>query len=257
MILSGMKIVLTGGSGGIGSLLRAALEAENADVRVLDRSSVADITGDLSHADGIRAAAQAIAAIAPDILINLAGLQFFGAFEKESPEHLCALMHVNLLAPMQLVQAVLPAMKQRGRGMIVNIGSVFGAIPSAYFASYSVSKAGMRALSDALRRELEGTGIDVVHIAPRAVRTALNSEQVMALAKATKMNMDAPEYVVRRIIDAIKGTRAHTVIGFPEALFVTLHGLSPTLIDNGIRSQTKAARDVLAYPPHQSTGEHS
>ena len=207
MKLAGTKIVITGGSGGIGSLLRAALEKKRADVWVLDRSFAVEsprhIAGDLSHAEGIRAAAQAVAAVEPDMLINLAGLQFFGAFEDEAAEHLAALMQVNLLAPMQLIQAVLPGMKKRGRGMIVNIGSVFGAIPSAYFASYSVSKAGMRALSDALRRELEGTGVDVVHVAPRAVKTSLNNAQVMALAKATKMKMDTPEHVVERIVSAI------------------------------------------------------
>lgn len=252
MNLTGKKIVITGGTGGIGSLLRTALEKKKADVWVLDRSFAIEnprhIKGDLSHAEGITAAGEGIAGIAPDILINLAGLQFFGAFEDESPEHLAALMQVNLLAPMRLAQAVLPGMKQRGRGMIVNIGSVFGAIPSAYFASYSVSKAGMRALSDALRRELEGTGVSVVHIAPRAVRTALNNVQVMALAKATNMKMDTPEHVVERIVIAMEGGHAHTVIGFPERLFVKLHGLSTKLIDNGIRGQTKAARAVLVQP---------
>jgi len=252
MNLKAKRIVITGGAGGIGSLLRAALEKKQADVWVVDRSFPIEsprlIVADLSHPEGIAHAAKGIAAVNPDILVNLAGLQFFGAFEHEPAAHLDALMQVNLIAPMRLVQSVIPGMRTRGQGMIVNIGSVFGAIPSAYFAAYSTSKASMRALSDALRRELDGTGIRVVHVAPRAVKTALNNAQVMALAKATKMKMDTPEHVVERIVDAMEGARAHTVIGFPERLFVKLHGLSHTLIDQGIRGQTKAARQILAQP---------
>jgi short-subunit dehydrogenase len=254
MNLAGKRIVITGGGGGIGSLLHAALTAKQAEIYVLDRQSdnagARHIAADLSQESGIAQAVEALHHLQPDILVNLAGMQFFGAFEQEPPEHLHALMQVNLVAPMRLSQAVIPSMRRKREGMIVNIGSVFGALPSAYFAAYSTSKAGMRALSDALRRELDDTGITVVHVAPRAVRTALNNAQVMALAKATKMHMDTPEHVAQRIIAAMEGGRAHTVIGFPERLFVKLHGLSHALIDKGMRPQTQAARHILAPTQH-------
>jgi len=246
MKLKGKHIAVTGGAGGIGGILCEHLRAAGARVSIYDRVDAAGVQhADLSHLAGITAAGEAMASAAPDIIINLAGLTYFGEFEKESPEHLSALMHVNLLAPMLLARAVIPGMKQRGSGMIVNIGSVFGAIPFAYFAAYSASKAGVRGISDALRRELEGTGIAVVHVAPRAVKTALNNAQVMALAKATNMKMDEPELVVGRIINAMIAQAPHTVIGFPERLFVRLHGLAPTLIDGGVRKQNHAAKSIL------------
>jgi short-subunit dehydrogenase len=248
MELKGKQIVVTGGAGGIGSLLCEALRNKGDIVGVVDRTEDnGALAADLSTLQGIVAAGQAIAEKQPDIIVNLAGLTYFGEFEKESPEHVSALMHVNLLAPMILSQAVIPGMKQRKSGMIVNIGSVFGAIPFAYFATYSTSKAGIRALSDALRRELEDTGISVVHIAPRAVKTPLNNAQVMELAAKTKMKMDAPDVVVSAIIAAMEANKPHTVIGFPEKLFVRLHGLSPTMIDGGVRKQNQAAKSILTH----------
>lgn len=247
MELKGKHIIVTGGAGGIGSVLCMALAKKGARVSVLDRAGENVMKADLSTISGIRDAAQNVALAQPDILVNLAGLTFFGLLEHQSPDHLDALMHVNLIAPMVLSQAVIPHMKQRKSGMIVNIGSVFGAIPFAYFASYSASKAGIRGFSDALRRELEDTGISVVHVAPRAVKTALNNAQVMALASKTKMKMDDPDIVVASIIHAMEVQAPHTVIGFPEKLFVRLHGLSPTMIDGGVRKQNQAAKAILTH----------
>jgi short-subunit dehydrogenase len=249
MDLKGKTIIVTGGAGGIGSMLCEALRSKGATVGIVDRSDAQGaLAADLSTLPGIVSAGQSIAEIQPDILINLAGITYFGEFEKESPEHLSALMHVNLIAPTLLSQAVIPGMKKRAKGMIVNIGSVFGAIPFAYFAAYSSSKAGLRGLSDALRRELEDTGIHVVHVAPRAVKTALNNAQVMALAAKTNMKMDAPDVVVRAIITAMESNTPHTVVGFPEKLFVRLHGMSSTMIDGGVRKQNQAAKTILTQP---------
>lgn len=245
MQLRGKQVVITGGTGGIGNALTKALRAQHAKVQVLSRDGAGDITADLSTTAGIAEAGRTIAAINPDILINLAGISYFGEFESETSDHVSAMMHVNLMAPLMLAQAVIPGMKRRKSGVIVNVGSVFGAIPFAYFASYSASKAGMRGLSDALRRELEDTGVSVVHVAPRAVRTPLNTPQVMELAKATRMAMDTPEAVAQKIMEAIIKNTPHTVIGFPEKLFVRLHGLSACMIDGGVRKNNKAAKAIL------------
>ena len=71
---------------------------------------------------------------------------------------------------MLLVRQLLPEMVARGDGRIVNVGSTFGSIGFAWFAAYSASKFGLRGFSEALRRELDGTGVTVTYVAPRAVK---------------------------------------------------------------------------------------
>lgn len=240
-------ILLTGGSGGLGSLICAQLMAEGARVIVLDRTAPALCSGflqhDISTAAGVEAAAAAIASRSWDIVVNLAGIQHFGPFERQSAEHLLASYMVNLVAPVRLTQAVLPGMKARGSGQIVNVGSIFGSINFAHFVTYSSAKAGLRGFSQALRRELSGSGLAVTYVAPRAVRTALNTPAVMEFAKVTQMNMDPPEEIARRIVKAIRGRKKDVYFGFPESLFVRLNAIFPQLIDRALSANDhKAAR---------------
>jgi len=246
-MFEGKAVLLTGGAGGLGSLIAAQLRDEGARVVVLDRADLASgidfLRHDLSTAEGIEAAAGDVARDPWDILINLAGIQHFGPFERQSPDHLIASYMVNLVAPARLSQAVLPWMKAVGSGRIVNVGSIFGSINFAYFVTYSSAKAGLRGFSQALRRELSGTGIDVTYVAPRAVRTALNSPAVMEFARLTQMNMDPPDLIARRIVDAIRARRREVYFGFPESLFVRINALFPRLVDGALSANDrKAAR---------------
>jgi short-subunit dehydrogenase len=162
---------------------------------------------------------------------------------------------VNLIAPARLAQAVLPQMKSRRRGHLVNIGSVFGSINFAHFASYSSSKAGLRGLSQALRRELVGTGVAVTYIAPRAVRTPLNSPLVLRYAALTGMNMDAPEPVAGRIVEAIARKTSEVYLGFPESAFVRINAVLPGLVDRALRNADLKARRL--FSPPLSQGDHA
>jgi len=149
---------------------------------------------------------------------------------------------VNLLAPMWLSRALLPAMQAQNSGHIVNIGSIFGSIGFAYFTTYSASKFGLRGFSEALRRELADTGIKVSYIAPRAVRTPMNNDAVMRMGEATKMNMDEPDAVVAKIIAAIETDKKDAYFGFPESLFVRINALLPRLVDGSVAAQNRIAR---------------
>ena len=249
--LEGQNIAVTGAAGGIGTLVSERLRAAGAHVIGIDRlPSVAaseSIIGDLGSLDGISALTGELAARPIDGLVNLAGIQFFGPLGEQPPENLWLGYVINLIAPAMIARAVLPGMKQRGRGHIVNIGSVFGSIPFAHFVSYSSAKAGLKGLSDALRRELAGSPIDVTHVAPRAVRTALNSEKVLAFAKVTKMNFDSPELVADRIVRAIIGRERNVVIGFPESLFVRINAIAPSLIDKALAANDRKAAAMFNW----------
>jgi short-subunit dehydrogenase len=136
-------------------------------------------------------------------------------------------------------------MKARGGGQIVNVGSIFGSINFAHFVTYSSAKAGLRGLSQALRRELAGTGVDVTYIAPRAVKTPLNTAQVLAFAKLTKMQMDEPGAIADRIVAAIKDRRRDVYFGGPESVFVRLNALLPGLVDRALAANDRKAAQLF------------
>lgn len=249
-MLERKSILITGASGGLGALVAGQLAAEGAHVVALGRcrSAAADdfLQHDLATPEGIEAAAGAVANGRWDILINLAGVQHFGPVEAEDPQDLLAGYLVNLVAPIRLTQAVLPGMRARGSGQIVNIGSIFGSINFAHFATYSSAKAGLRGFSQALRRELAGTGVDVTYVAPRAVRTAMVSDRVLEFAKLTQMRIDPPEATARRIVSAIHARRRDVYLGFPEAFFVRLNALLPDLVDRALSANDRKAAQLFA-----------
>jgi len=81
-----------------------------------------------------------------------------------------------------------------------------------------------------------------MYIAPRAVKTPLNTGRIMRMGEATKMNMDAPELVVEKILQAIDHDRKEIYIGFPESLFVRINARVPRLVDRMLAAQNRIAR---------------
>jgi short-subunit dehydrogenase len=247
--LEGKQVVLTGAAGGIGSLVAVRLAALGAVVTGVDRTEspacAESILADLSSEVGLAALSRQLESRHVDILVNIAGLQYFGPFEAQSADNIWLGYAVNLIAPATLIRAVLPQMQVRGSGQIVNIGSMLGAVKYPFFAAYSSSKAGLQGLSEGLRRELHGSGIALTYIAPRAARTAFNSPAVMRFMELTKMQTDAPELVADRIVAAIVARKAEVFIGFQERMFMRLNALLPRLIDAGIAGQTAKARHIF------------
>jgi len=254
MRLDGMQVVLTGAAGGIGSLVASQLRGEGANVTGIDLADCpacdAALRGDLSSPAGVQQLAAQLAGRRVDVLVNLAGIQYFGPFERQGADAIQLGFAVNLVAPSLLARAVLPQMRERGAGQIVNIGSVFGAIPFAHFVTYSAAKAGLKGFSEALRRELTGSGVQVTHIAPRAVRTKFNSPSVLQFAAITRMPMDAPEQVAARIAGTVGAPVANVVIGFPESLFVRINALAPSLVDRALRANDRKAAAIFNTVEH-------
>jgi short-subunit dehydrogenase len=256
MSLNGKRIILTGAAGGIGSLLARELDRQEAQLALVDANAAAleqladalgqahAVPGDLSSAEGCEAVVSTALHLlgGVDILINLAGLMSFRAIEDEDPAFLQKLMQVNLIAPMLLSRLVIPHFHAQGSGHIVNVGSIFGSINFAYFTAYSTSKAGVRGFSEALRRELADSRIDVTYIAPRAVRTPLNTDVIMRMGEATGMNMDEPEQVAAKIASAIVRRDKDVYLGFPEKLFVRINAVLPRLVDKAVAAQNRTTR---------------
>lgn len=244
--LEGKTALVTGSAGGIGGRVAEMLAARGARVIGIDRiesptCAVSRIT-DLSDTGQLEILGRELAANPPDILVNIAGVLRFGLHEQQTAEAVALCYQVNLVAPAQLARAVAGPMRTRGSGHIVNIGSGLGSVPYPWFAAYSSSKAGLAALSQALRRELRGSGVAVTHVTPRAARTALNSTEVNRFLDVMKMRADDPEWVAARITDAIVQRRKSLTIGVMEAFYAKLNALAPALIDSGLAPQVRRAR---------------
>jgi short-subunit dehydrogenase len=249
------RIILTGAAGGIGSETAKLLASQGAHLALVGRNSdaLAKLSDEINANGGntfhlcadlldpdqrnmvVERALDTLRGV--DILINNAGQQSFRPFAVEDPAKLEQVVQLNMLTPMLLTRQVLPRMIEHRGGHIVNIGSTFGSIGFAWFAAYSASKFGLRGFSEALRRELADTGIQVTYIAPRAVKTGLNSDAVYRMAKEVKMNMDEPAWVAQRIVEGIAKGRQDLYLGFPESLFVRINALLPRLVDIALHKQ--------------------
>jgi short-subunit dehydrogenase len=247
--LDGARVVVTGAAGGIGSRLAAQLREAGAHVTGVDRIACpacdASLIVDLGDEDSLARLGETLAARQVDILVNVAGVQYFGPLERQAPESLRLAYAVNLIAPAILIRAVLPQMRTRRSGQVVNIGSVLGAISYPHFAAYSSSKAGLRGLSEALRREVAGLGIHVTHVAPRAVRTALNTDAINRFFALAGMRTDDPDRVAVQIARAILDRRKDVAIGGRERFLIRVNALLPRLVDLGLSAETAKARKLF------------
>ncbi len=259
MPLERKKVILTGGSGGLGRLVAAQFLGAGADLSIMSRNrggpdGIRHLPADLSTLQGIDAAQIIVAREAPDLLVNLAGVQYFGPLEDQSLDDLCKSYLINLMAPVALCRAALPAMKRRSSGQIVNVGSVLGSIPFAHFAAYSSAKAGLKAFSEALRRELVDTDVCVTHICPRATQTSLITPDIRKYAQLTRMTIDDPVIVAEKIFRAIRQRRKEVCIGISESIFSRLNAVLPRLIDAAVaKNDRKSKRLFPTTIPQRST----
>jgi short-subunit dehydrogenase len=262
MQLSNQRIVITGANGGIGKALTAELAAKGARLCLLVRQPDASLPAtnldsardaqtftwacDVSRADQREKAVNAVERAwgGADVLINLAGVLDFRPFQDEDPAMLQRMIQVNVEAPMQLARAFLPGMLERRHGRIVNVGSMFGSIGFPFFAAYSATKFALRGYSQALRRELAGSGVGVTYVSPRAVNTPLNPPVVHEMASRGLMRMDEPGPVAKAIVRAIEQQRSEAYLGFPESLFARINAVLPGLVDFALAKQTP---NLMAY----------
>jgi short-subunit dehydrogenase len=256
MELNHARILLTGATGGLGQALAQSLIAAGADLLLAGRNperlaacaanlggiggtgqQVLTLQADLNRAEDIEKTAEAARAFGVNVLINNAGVNAFGLYENQLWRSVEQVMTTNLIAPMQLTHALLPWLKSHENAAIVNIGSTFGSLPFPGFAAYSSAKAGLRGFSQSLRRELADSHVEVVHVAPRAIATALNSDAVNALNHDLGSHADSPQVAARQILAALQRGRGESHFGFPESLFAWLNGCAPALIDQALKAK--------------------
>lgn len=153
-----------------------------------------------------------------DLIVNNAGLGLVGGAEESSMQQVQALFDVNVFGLMRVTNAVLPAMRKRGAGRIINISSALGLIPAPYLAHYAATKHAVEGYSQSLDHELREFGIRVLLIEPAYTRTDMESNSLEAdlpqpiyaenRAKMTALNAemlatgDDPSVVAQTILRA-------------------------------------------------------
>ena len=115
-----------------------------------------------------------------DILVNNAGFGWYGYYADMPVNLIHSLVSVNIDAMLDLTRALLPGMRERGYGHIINIGSIAGGFPNQGIAMYSASKAFMDAFSTALFREMRGSGVCVSVLRLGPAKTLENGRKVPA-----------------------------------------------------------------------------
>ncbi|MEM9120222.1 MAG: SDR family oxidoreductase [Cyanobacteria bacterium P01_F01_bin.56] len=179
------KILITGASGGFGKLMTLTLlekghtvvaamrGPEGKNKAIADELTTAgaqiveiDVTSDDSVKQGVEAAGTL------DVVINNAGVGVIGLQESFAPEDLQKLFDINVFGVQRVNRAVLPAMRERGAGLLIHISSLLGRMALPFYGPYNASKWALEALAENYRVELSGFGVDSCIVEPGGYPTS-------------------------------------------------------------------------------------
>ena len=187
-------VLITGCSSGIGAATARELVKQGWRVYATARrlETLHDLAAagcetlslDIASEESMRAAVSAVEARegAVGVLINNAGYSQSGAVEEVSPERLRQQFETNVFGTVRMTQLVLPGMRRQRWGRIVNVGSIGGRLTFPGGGIYHATKHALEAVSDALRFEVRGFGIDVVLVQPGLIRSSFSATAVGSMA---------------------------------------------------------------------------
>jgi NAD(P)-dependent dehydrogenase (short-subunit alcohol dehydrogenase family) len=207
-------VLLTGASSGIGRACAERLAGRGWHVlagarSAADRDTLAAIPGvepielDVTAPEQIEAAA-ARAGERLDALVNNAGIAVIGPVEALPVDEWRRQLDVNVIAQVAVTRALLPALL-RARGRLVNVTSIGGRVALPLFGPYAASKFAFEAVTDTLRRELRGQGVEVVAIEPGAIRTPIWAKGLERGDELDAALDDDQRARYGRLISAIRG----------------------------------------------------
>lgn len=233
--LNDKLVLLTGATGGFGAHFTSKLLDAGARLIITDKDPglldglcdrhakdddriEAVVTADLSGLAGCRDLYQAVADrdVVPDIIVNNAGIAVAGRLDHVPSARWEALMQINLLAPMRITSAFLPAMIRRGSGHVVNISSLAGWVGSPGIASYCAAKFGLRGFGEALALDLADHGIRVSTAYPAFSDTPILDSEQFGFEEPREVPRDIltdPADVAARILEGVRQDKTHI---FPD-----------------------------------------
>lgn len=261
--LAGKVVAITGGSRGLGLVLarelvrqgaRVAICARDADELERARVELAVIGGtvhaspaDVTDRDDItRFLTEVTDELGPiDVLINNAGVIHVGPVDTMTNADYEHALRTHLWAPLHAIQTVLPAMRQRGAGRIVNITSIGAKVAMPHLAPYIASKFALYGLSSAMRAELAGDGIYVTTVVPGLMRTGSPRNATIKgqhqveyawfnIADSLPVTSMNAERAARQILRACRYGDAEVVLSLPAKIAAAAHALAPNVVQDAI-----------------------
>ena len=237
--LAGKTAIVTGSTSGIGlgiaqSLARAGMnvvlnglgttdevEAVRAELPIAPGREAIYHPADMQRAGEIRAMVERARSTfgSVDVLVNNAGIQHVEAVESFPPERWNAIIAINLTAAFHAIRAVVPEMKSRGWGRIINVASAHGLVASPFKSAYVAAKHGLVGLTKSVALETAENGITVNAICPGYVLTPLVQRQIPQTAQARGLT---EEQVIRDVLLHAQPTRRFVTIEQLGAITVFL-----------------------------------
>ena len=255
--LENKVVLITGGSRGLGLLLARHAAAEGARLAICARDAaelerarrelaadgaaeVVALVRDLTDATAVRTLVTEVQGqLGPiDVLVNNAGIISTGPLDNLEVRDYQDSMDTHFWAPLHAMQAVLPDMRRRGAGRIVNIASLGGKVAVPHLVPYSASKFALVGLSEGFRSELRQHGIRVTTVCPGLMRTGSPRHALikgrhrkeyawfMVADSLPVLSMDA-DSAARQIWNACRRGDAELILGLPAKLLAAFHGLFP------------------------------
>jgi short-subunit dehydrogenase len=239
--IDGKSALITGAASGIGRALALALARERANLFLVDfdqaglaavaeearelHPNVIAHVADLTRREDVQGIVDRLLWRwdGVDILINNAGIAYYGATHKMTAEQWDRLVAVNLLAPIELTCKLLPAMLRRSEAHILNVCSVAGLVAAPKLAAYHATKFGLLGFTESLRAEYGPRGLGVTAFCPGFVRTNIYRATMTAGQKSVPRIPSwlaaSPERIARRAVRAIRRSEGVVVVT-PLAHFV-------------------------------------
>jgi short-subunit dehydrogenase len=244
----GTRVLVTGASRGIGRAIATAFAARGATLGLVARkrepleelagelpgSGHVAIEGDVSDADST---ARAIAEFGDvDVLVANAGITHYRPFAELPLDEARQMNDVNWLGTIHTVHAALPRMIERGRGHIVIVSSGGGVRGFPHAAVYNGTKAAQRCFAEALRHELDGTGVSVTTVYPGEIETSLHDHELDRMPDWYRLDRRAPAGPLgERVVEAVEKDQRELFYPPLVRMLRVANGISPRLGDLMLR----------------------
>ena len=250
--IAGRKVLITGAAAGIGRATALLLAEEGVQLYLLDineqaLNELAELlnqrgtvvvaeTCDLADERALHAGLTDLLDQwgGVDIVVNNAGIVFYGSTAEMSDEQWEQVLATNLRSPTQIIRRLLPSLIARGEGQIVNVCSLAGLAAFKYFAAYSMTKAGLLGFTESLRSELAGFGIGVSAICPGFVMTGMHKSALRAnggtgMRLPSRLICTSPEAVAKQIVAAVRKNHFLSVVTPFARLIWMIKRMTPSL----------------------------